>query len=107
MTNPKIWELYAVKYATSINRIRNDNFLNTDPHDSTPMPLDYYIWVATSEDQTIVIDTGFDESEESAEYAPIDEQISYKGIPEIKAKTTIGKILKWVKIETMVMKAGD
>ena len=38
-----------------------------------------------------------DESEESAEYAPIDEQISYKGIPEIKAKTTIGKILKWVK----------
>ena len=27
----------------------------------------------------------------------IDEQISYKGIPEIKAKTTIGKLLKWVK----------
>ena len=25
------------------------------------------------------------------------EQISYKGIPEIKAKTTLGKILKWVK----------
>ena len=38
-----------------------------------------------------------DESEESKEYTPIDEQISYKGIPEIKAKTTIGKILKWVK----------
>ena len=27
----------------------------------------------------------------------IDEQISYKGIPEIKATTTIGKLLKWVK----------
>ena len=27
----------------------------------------------------------------------IREQISYKGIPEIKAKTTIGKLLKWVK----------
>ena len=27
----------------------------------------------------------------------IDEQISYKGIPEIKANTTIGKLLKWVK----------
>ena len=40
---------------------------------------------------------GSDESEESKEYTPIDEQISYKGIPEIKAKTTIGKILKWVK----------
>tara|TARA_R110000824_G_scaffold240489_1_gene429128 strand:- start:337 stop:1227 length:891 start_codon:yes stop_codon:yes gene_type:complete len=31
------------------------------------------------------------------EYTSIDEQISYKGIPEIKAKTTIGKLLKWVK----------
>jgi glyoxylase-like metal-dependent hydrolase (beta-lactamase superfamily II) len=66
MTNPKTWELYAVKYATSINRIRNDNFLNTDPHDSTPMPLDYFIWVAICEDQKIVIDTGFDEIEASA-----------------------------------------
>ena len=27
----------------------------------------------------------------------MDEQISYKGIPEIKATTTIGKLLKWVK----------
>jgi len=31
------------------------------------------------------------------EYSDIEEQISYKGIPEIKAKTTIGKLLKWVK----------
>ena len=36
-------------------------------------------------------------SSEEEEYTPIDEQISYKGIPEIKAKTTFGKILKWVK----------
>ena len=31
------------------------------------------------------------------EYINMDEQISYKGIPEIKAKTTIGKVLKWIK----------
>lgn len=31
------------------------------------------------------------------EYINMDEQISYKGIPEIKAKTTVGKILRWVK----------
>tara|TARA_R110000851_G_scaffold74308_1_gene164040 strand:+ start:415 stop:1302 length:888 start_codon:yes stop_codon:yes gene_type:complete len=31
------------------------------------------------------------------EYTNMDEQISYKGIPEIKAKTTVGKLLKWVK----------
>ena len=36
-------------------------------------------------------------SSEEEEYTLIDEQISYKGIPEIKAKTTFGKILKWVK----------
>ena len=35
-----------------------------------------------------------DETEDSLE---IEEQISYKGIPEIKAKTTFGKLLKWVK----------
>ena len=31
------------------------------------------------------------------EYVEMDEQISYKGIPEIKAKTTVGKLIKWVK----------
>ena len=36
-------------------------------------------------------------SSENEEYTSIDEHISYKGIPEIKAKTTIGKALKWVK----------
>ena len=38
------------------------------------------------------IDLGVEE--ESTE---MDEQISYKGIPEIKAKTTVGKLIKWVK----------
>jgi len=38
------------------------------------------------------IDLGVEE--ESIE---MDEQISYKGIPEIKAKTTVGKLIKWVK----------
>ena len=48
-----------------------------------------------------ILDSGgnpdFDGPEESEEYVSIDEQISYKGIPEIKAKTTMGKLIKWVK----------
>jgi len=44
------------------------------------------------DDLVDVVGLGDDE-----DYTPIDEQISYKGIPEIKAKTTIGKLLKWVK----------
>jgi len=39
----------------------------------------------------------FDIEDESQEYPSIDEQISYKGIPEIKATTTMGKLVKWVK----------
>ena len=42
-------------------------------------------------------DPDFDGPEESEEYISIDEQISYKGIPEIKAKTTMGKLIKWIK----------
>ena len=39
----------------------------------------------------------FTEDDDSENYVSIDEQISYKGIPEIKAKTTMGKLVKWVK----------
>ena len=42
-------------------------------------------------------DPDFDVTDESEDYLSIDEQISYKGIPEIKAKTTMGKLIKWVK----------
>ena len=42
-------------------------------------------------------DPDFDVTDESEDYLSIDEQISYKGIPEIKAKTTMGKLMKWVK----------
>ena len=42
-------------------------------------------------------DPDFAEDDDSENYTSIDEQISYKGIPEIKAKTTMGKLVKWVK----------
>src|SRR6266581_4228262 len=32
-----------------------------DPHDDSPMPLDYYVWAVKSPGRTFVIDTGFDE----------------------------------------------
>ena len=40
---------------------------------------------------------GFEGTMDDLDDISIREQISYKGIPEIKAKTTIGKLLKWVK----------
>lgn len=63
MADPQVWDLYAVKYATMLERTRHDNFLNADPHDSAPMPMDYFVWAAVSPQRTIVIDTGFDAPE--------------------------------------------
>jgi glyoxylase-like metal-dependent hydrolase (beta-lactamase superfamily II) len=63
MTSPQVWDLYAVKYASLQERTRHDNFIGADPHDTTAMPLDYFVWAAVSPERTIVIDTGFDAPE--------------------------------------------
>ena len=55
-----IWKIYAVRYAHH-NRMARENFMVGDPHDDSPMPLDYYVWGLISEDRTIVVDTGFDQ----------------------------------------------
>jgi glyoxylase-like metal-dependent hydrolase (beta-lactamase superfamily II) len=58
--NGKTWEAYAVRYAHHIRSAR-ENFIAGDPHDDSPMPLDYYVWVLRSAGRTFVVDTGFDE----------------------------------------------
>ena len=63
MTTTQIWDLYAVKYGTIEGRNRNENFLTSDPHDQSPMPLDYFVWAAISDNKTIIIDTGFNNTE--------------------------------------------
>ncbi|MBS27962.1 MAG: MBL fold hydrolase [Alphaproteobacteria bacterium] len=63
MTSPRTWELYAVKYGTLVERMRRESFVKLDPHDDGPMPIDYYVWAAVSPEQTVVIDTGFDDAE--------------------------------------------
>ncbi len=62
MSDPEIYEVFALKYGTMDNRTRNDNFIAHDPHDSQ-MPIDYFIWVVRNENRTIVVDTGFDHKE--------------------------------------------
>jgi len=37
------YEIYAVKYAHH-DRRAHENFLQGDPHDTAPMPLDYFVW---------------------------------------------------------------
>lgn len=60
------WQVYAVKYATSAERLRKDNFITPpDPHDG-PMPIDYFVWAVTDGERTFVVDTGFDAGEAQA-----------------------------------------
>ena len=76
-----------------IKKILREEIVNdvTDIQDELlMMPLDAR--KKLRDDLADYIDLGVED--ESVE---MDEQISYKGIPEIKAKTTVGKLIKWVK----------
>lgn len=55
------YEIYAVRYA-HLERSARENFIGGDSHD-VAMPLDYFVWVLCGADETIVVDTGFDEAE--------------------------------------------
>jgi glyoxylase-like metal-dependent hydrolase (beta-lactamase superfamily II) len=56
----ELWQVYAVRYAHH-ERTARENFLGGDPHDDSPMPMDYFVWALMSDDRVIVVDTGFDE----------------------------------------------
>ena len=49
---------------------RQDNFIGGDPHDG-PMPMDYFCWLAVSDERRFVIDCGFTEEVSAQRKAPI------------------------------------
>ena len=55
-------EILAVKYAERLNRTRAESFIGADDHDS-PHPMDYFVWVVRNRQRTIVVDTGFEQTE--------------------------------------------
>jgi glyoxylase-like metal-dependent hydrolase (beta-lactamase superfamily II) len=57
MTNPEIYEVFAIRYATRQGQ-RRDHFVGGDPHDAV-MPMDYFVWLIRNQNRTIVVDTGF------------------------------------------------
>jgi glyoxylase-like metal-dependent hydrolase (beta-lactamase superfamily II) len=57
------YEVFAIRYGSVANRRRRENFMQLDPHENAPMPLDYYVWVIRNDVRTIVVDTGFDHAE--------------------------------------------
>ncbi len=64
------WQVHAVKYADRNARTRADSFIFDDNHDA-PHAMDYFMWVLTNGDQTILVDTGYDQPEAAARDRPI------------------------------------
>ncbi len=58
------YEVFALRYGTR-DAMSSNHFLGGDPHD-VPMPMDYFVWVARSPDQTFVIDTGMTQEDATA-----------------------------------------
>lgn len=56
-TSPPLYEVFAIRYARR-DAMRSNHFIGGDPHDG-PMPMDYFIWVAKSNNHVVVVDTGF------------------------------------------------
>lgn len=54
------YEVYALRYATQPERSAAENFIFADPHDTVPMPLDFFLWVIKGHGRAWVVDTGFD-----------------------------------------------
>jgi glyoxylase-like metal-dependent hydrolase (beta-lactamase superfamily II) len=85
------YEIYAIKYAR-LSRRSPDNFIGGDEHD-TDMPLNYYVWVISNKDRTILVDTGFGDVAAKKRgrqiVRPVAEGIAALGIDPAKVKDII------------------
>lgn len=55
------YEVFAIKYATREAIAHQHFYGSADPHENYTMPMDYFMWVAKSDEYTVVIDAGFNE----------------------------------------------
>ena len=66
------YEITAIKYGSMAKRTRRENFMQQDPHEAAPMPIDYFVWVIRNAERTVVVDTGFDHEEAARRARKID-----------------------------------
>ena len=64
------WDVFAVRYADRVARVRGDSFIFDDAHDA-PHPMDYFFWILRSGDRVIMVDTGYDQAEADRRSRPI------------------------------------
>ena len=55
------YDVFAIKYAER-DAVASEHFIGGDPHDDTPMPMDYFVWCVIDRDsgKAWMIDTGFE-----------------------------------------------
>ena len=58
MPDNDLYEIYAVKYGSVVNRPVSENVIGGDPHDLSGQ-LDFYVWAVVGRNRTFVVDTGF------------------------------------------------
>src|SRR5258708_7743909 len=59
------YEIYALRYATMSARAPHMNYLSPDPHETTALDLDYFVWLIRGNGRDILVDTGFNAVEAS------------------------------------------
>ncbi|PJJ55613.1 N-acyl homoserine lactonase family protein [Compostimonas suwonensis] len=59
MTDSPEYQVYAIRFAHRDASYRWEHFYRGDPHGGAPMPIDYFVWVATSPEATVVFDAGY------------------------------------------------
>lgn len=87
-----IWEVFALKYAERNTRTRAESFVS-DPHHDSPHAMDYFIWLLRNGDRTILVDTGYDETEADRRERPIIERpakmLAHMGVSAAQLDTVI------------------
>src|SRR5690606_8840479 len=91
MTIP-VYELYAIKYA-ELARKAFGNFVDSDAHETSDMPLDYFVWAIVGDERVFVVDTGFDravgERRGRTLVRPVDEGLEAIGIDHREVRDVI------------------
>ena len=59
--DPPVYRLFAIRYAERDGR-RGEHFYGPAPRPDEPMPMAYFVWLAVSDDTSVVIDAGFTEA---------------------------------------------
>ena len=92
------YEIHAIRYGHDARRRRGENILRADDHDS-PMPMDFFVWAIVGEQQTFILDTGFDLARGTARgrelVRPIAQGLKDIGIAPESVKDVIISHMHW------------